>query len=140
MKKFLIVILLLTSTACFAQTKIPMNNIQKTDSVNGVYDTVDQMPKFTGGDIALHNFITKHLRYPKAAKKKGIEGKVYVTFVVNEDGTIYNPILVNEIGNGFGEEAVRLVNSMPKWIPGKKNGKSVKVRCFLPVWFKLNSN
>jgi periplasmic protein TonB len=139
MKNFLLVILLLTSTLCFAQMKIQIN-MQKLDSANGVFDTVEQMPKFPGGDIALQNFIKKHLRYPKAAKKKGTEEKVYITFVVNEDGTLDNPFLFFRPPDSFGDETIRLVNNMPKWIPGKKDGKTVKVRYFLPVWFKLNSN
>lgn len=96
---------------------------------------VEQMPEFDG---QLAEYLSKHIRYPSVAKENNIEGRVTVTFIVDEDGNISDTHIVRGIGAGCDEEAMRVVRSMPKWKPGKQNGKPVKVYLVLPIMFELN--
>lgn len=100
-----------------------------------VFVQVDEGPEFPGGAEAMQKFIEDNLRYPQLAAANGISGKVYVTFVVDTDGTVQNPRLLRDIGGGCGAEAIRVVKTMPKWKPGKQNGKPVRVQYNLPVVF-----
>ena len=87
-------------------------------------------------------YLYKNIKYPLAAKERGIQGRVVVTFVVEKDGSISDVKVVRDIGAGCGEEAIRVVNSMDelagKWIPGKMNGNAARVQFNLPVSFRLN--
>ena len=94
-------------------------------------------PSFTGGKEALDQFIAVHLNYPASAVKEKIEGKVFVEFIIEIDGTLSYPRIVRGIHNDLDLEALRLVLRMPKWIPGKNAGKPVVVRYILPIEFKL---
>jgi protein TonB len=96
---------------------------------------VQQMPEFIGN---MADYITKHIVYPEAARNSGVEGKVLVKFVVNEDGSVSNATVVRGIGGGCDEEALRIVRGMPKWKAGKKNGNAIKVYFTLPLTFALN--
>ena len=96
---------------------------------------VEQMPQFAGD---LNAYIGSHIRYPDMARESNIEGTVMVKFVVNEDGAVSDAIVVRGPGGGCDEEALRMVNSMPKWKPGKQNGMAVKVFFTLPIKFVLN--
>lgn len=98
---------------------------------------VEQEPEFPGGIDSLYAWINRNLRYPEQARKENITGKVYVTFVVEKDGSIGNPKLLRDIGFGCGAEAIRVVKAMPKWNPGKQRGKPVRVQFNLPVSFSL---
>ena len=102
-----------------------------------IFVVVEQMPEFPGGDKALYEFLAKNIKYPAVAKDNGIEGKVYIKFVVNEDGSVSQAQDVRGIGGGCDEEALRVVKDMPKWKAGKQRGKNVKVWYTLPVYFKL---
>jgi len=95
---------------------------------------VEQMPEFVGN---LNNYIVSQIHYPEAAKVSNITGRVIVRFVVNEDGTISNATVMKGIGGGCDEEALRVINSMPKWKPGKQNGVPVKVYYNIPINFVL---
>jgi TonB family protein len=97
---------------------------------------VDQMPEFPQGDKALKKYLKNNLRYPDAAKKAGIKGKIYVRFVIERDGSIGTVTIVKSLSPECDEEAIRLVKSMPKWIPGKQNGKEVAVYDVLAVSFE----
>lgn len=108
------------------------------DNSNPVYTYVEQMPEYPGGNEAMMAFLRKNLRYPETAKETGVEGRVIVRFVVNEDGTISDITILRDIGAGCGAEAVHVVKMMPKWKPGKQNGKAVKTYFNLPVMFRLN--
>ncbi len=99
-----------------------------------VYQFVEQMPE-AGYDIS--SFLQKNLRYPDNAREAGISGRVAVQFVVNEDGTISDVKVTRGIGGGCDEEARRVVLSLPKWKPGKQNGKAVKVYYTLPIVFRI---
>lgn len=94
-------------------------------------------PEFPGGLEAMTKFITDNLKYPQLALENAIEGRVYVTFVVDTDGTVKNVRVLRDIGGGCGREAVRVVEMMPKWIPGKQRGKPVCSQFNLPVKFVL---
>ena len=94
-------------------------------------------PEFPGGYEALLKFLSENIHYPEEAKKEGIEGRVYVTFVVEKDGSISGVRVLRDIGGGCGEEAVRVVETMPKWKPGLQRGVPVRVQFNLPVNFKL---
>ena len=98
---------------------------------------VEEMPSFPGGEQKMMEYIAKNTKYPKAAREAGIQGRVFVGFVVEPDGSISNVKLLRGIGGGCDEEAMRVVKSMPKWKPGKQRGKVARVAYQLAVNFKL---
>lgn len=102
-----------------------------------IFTIVEEMPSFPGGEAALMKYLGKNIKYPAIAKDAGIQGTVYVTFVVNEEGAVKDVQVLRSIGGGCDEEAIRVVESMPKWTPGKQRGKSVKVQYNLPIRFTL---
>jgi protein TonB len=102
------------------------------------YVVVEQMPEFPGGDQTMRKFLRDNIRYPMMAKESGITGTVYVTFVVSVTGQISEVKLLRGIGGGCDEEAVRVVKTMPSWIPGRQTGKPVPVQFNLPIKFSLN--
>lgn len=102
-----------------------------------VFTIVEQQPEYPGGMGAFYEFVTKKLKYPSQARRMGIEGKVFVQFVVDKSGNITEVMAVRGIGAGCDEEAVRVIKDSPQWKPGKQRGKSVKVRMILPITFKL---
>ncbi|MEZ0607112.1 TonB family protein [Fibrella sp. WM1] len=103
-----------------------------------VYTVVQQQPRFPGGMPKLFQFLGRTLRYPEEAVQKNVMGKVFVAFVVNADGRIDRIQVLKGIGAGCDEEAVRVVSLMPKWIPGKQNGKAVAVKYNLPISFQID--
>ena len=113
------------------------NNNQVIDNKPKIFTYVEKMPSFPGGEKELVTYLSKNLHYPVAARENGIEGKVAIQFVVNEDGSITDVTVKRDIGGGCGDEAARVVRNMPKWNPGKQNGNAVKVQYTLPVTFKL---
>ena len=98
---------------------------------------VQKMPGFPGGEKELFLFLARNIKYPVLAQETGIEGQVVLSFVVDKDGSITNVTPMRELGGGCTKEAVRVVQSMPRWIPGEANGNPVKVRFYLPVRFEL---
>lgn len=102
-----------------------------------IFTVVEEEPKFPGGMEALYKYLGQNIKYPQLARENGITGKVYVTFVVEKDGSIANPRILRDIGGGCGAEAIRVVKAMPKWSPGKQRGKAVRVQFNLPVNFNL---
>ncbi len=112
---------------------------KKGHSSDVPYTIVEEMPEFSGGEKEMVSFIKSNLRYPEKAMKHQISGKVYVSFVVDEDGSIVNSRILRGIGGGCDEEALRVVNSMPKWKPGRQGGRIVKVIYNLPIVFKIRT-
>lgn len=102
-----------------------------------IFDIVDEMPVFPGGDHELIRYIEDNLDYPKDAMESGIEGRVFVKIIVEPNGSISNAKIIRGLGYGCDEEAVRVVESMPNWKPGRKNGETVRVNMAVPVNFKL---
>lgn len=105
---------------------------------NKVFTIVEVMPSFTGGQDALARFLQNNINYPQRAKEMNIEGKVYLSFVVDNFGNVGNVKVLRGIGGGCDEEAVRVVKKMPRWTPGKQGGRAVSVNFNLPIEFKLN--
>ncbi|MEI6123432.1 MAG: energy transducer TonB [Bacteroidota bacterium] len=103
-----------------------------------IFTVVEQMPVYPGGDDARIAFLQSQIQYPQRAKEKGIQGTVYVTFVVNMDGSVTDVKILRGIGGGCDEEAVRVVRLMPKWQAGKQDGDPVRVQFNMPIRFSLN--
>ena len=104
---------------------------------DSIFVGVEEMPSFPGGDEALFKFLGKNINYPQMAADAGITGMVYVTFVVEKDGSVADARISKGIGGGCDEEAVRVLKQMPKWSPGKQRGKAVNVQFNLPIRFRL---
>jgi len=102
-----------------------------------IFEVVEQMPSFPGGDAALMQFLSKNIKYPVVAEENGIQGRVIATFVVERDGSITDVKVVKSVDPSLDKEAVRVLKSMPKWIPGKQNGSAVRVKYTVPVTFRL---
>ena len=105
-----------------------------------IFTVVEDQPQFEGGMPAFSQYVASKLRYPAQARQQGIEGKVFVQFVVEKDGSLSNVTSVKGIGGGCDEEAVRVLKESPKWKPGKQRGKPVKVRMILPITFNLGED
>lgn len=102
-----------------------------------VFDVVEQMPQFPGGDAALFEYLSTHIKYPTIAEENGVQGRVSVTFVVERDGSITDVKVVKSVDPSLDKEASSVVAGMPKWIPGKQNGSAVRVKYTVPVTFRL---
>ncbi len=158
-KYFLLLPLLCLMLAAFArhnETLLPLSSVEQEDismltesKTNG---DVDEMPRFPGCEAIedaehrkvcaqkhLFQFIFDNLKYPEAAKKANIQGTVIVQFSVDTDGSIIEPTILKSLGGGCDEEVLRMMGQMPKWIPGKKEGKTVKVEMKLPIQFKFDT-
>lgn len=102
-----------------------------------VFFIVEDMPEFPGGEMALRAYIANAIKYPVIAQENGIQGKVYVTFVVGKDGSVSNATIARGVDPSIDKEALRVVNSLPKWKPGKQRGKPVNVSYTVPINFVL---
>lgn len=109
----------------------------KHEEENKVFDVVEQMPSFPGGQAALMQYLSSHVKYPAVAEENGIQGRVTVQFVVEKDGSVTDVKTMKSVDPSLDKEAERVVKSMPKWIPGKQNGSAVRVKYFVPVVFRL---
>jgi protein TonB len=107
------------------------------EDVDEIFTIVEETATPKGGMSAFYKFVGSKLKYPPQANRMGVEGKVYVEFVINRDGSIVDARVVRGIGAGCDEEAVRVVASSPPWNPGKQRGKSVRQKYTLPIIFKL---
>lgn len=113
---------------------------EKKNDPDEVYQFAEEMPEFPGGQDALYKYIQQHIKYPEIERESGISGKVFVQFTIDTDGSIINVKILKGVagGTGLDKEALRVIKSMPKWTPGKMNGKPVKVVMNLPIIFKMN--
>ena len=102
-----------------------------------VFTIVEEMPSYPGGEAKMYEYLGKNIKYPQIARESGIQGRVFVNYVVEPDGSVSNVKVLRGIGGGCDEEAMRVVKAMPKWKPGKQRGKAVRVSYTLPVVFKL---
>ncbi len=100
---------------------------------------VDDMPEYVGGMDSLMAFIQKNMKYPGDARKKGIEGRVFVSFVVTKEGVVVDPGIAKGVDAEIDKEALSVVSRFPKWIPGRQKGEAVDVKFVLPINFKLNN-
>ena len=123
-------------------------NAQNTDTANvseyqsdsdssKIFNVVEEPPEFPGGEMESHRYLAENINYPELAREKGIQGTVFVTFVVLENGSIGHVQILRGIGGGCDQEVIRIVKEMPKWKPGKMDGKPVKVKFNMPIRFSL---
>ncbi len=112
-------------------------DLKKFSADNVVFTVVEVMPVYPGGEEERIKFLSSNVKYPEDAKKKGIQGTVFVTFVIEEDGSVGDVKVLRGIGGGCDEEAVRVVKMMPKWTPGRQSGKVVRVQFNMPLRFTL---
>ena len=102
-----------------------------------IFKVVENPPSFPGGDAARMKYLKDNINYPEMARESGISGKVFVTFVVEPNGSVTNVSILRGIGGGCDEEAKRVIKAMPRWIPGKQRGKPVRVQFNMPIKFTL---
>ena len=112
-------------------------SVSKKEFTGKVYDIVEQMPEYPGGLTALMNYLRANTRYPAAAQKAGIEGRVIVSFIVESNGSVSNVEIVRSVDTDLDQEALRVVRQMRKWKPGKQDGNAVRVKFHLPIKFML---
>ena len=130
-KWFISAAVLFTAVLCQAQTK--ENKIK-----DGVYLEVEEMPEYPGGEQALMNDLIGSIKYPDEAKKNGIQGKVFVSFVVDEQGKVTNAKIERGVDPALDAESLRVVNGLKTWKPGKEKGKIVKVAYTIPINYALD--
>ena len=133
MKKFIIMALM----ALFGLTTVSAQKTVVAKKNQQVFDVVEKMPEYPGGQAALFEYLNGNVKYPADAKKQKIEGRVLVTFVVNTDGSITDIEVVKKAFPSLDAEAVRVISGMPKWIPGEQKGKKVRVKYTVPLNFRL---
>jgi protein TonB len=122
------------------QTKVEevkIQEVEEKEDPDQIFLVVEETAAPTGGMPAFYEYVGKKLKYPAQARRMGIEGKVFVEFVIERDGSITDVKAIKGIGAGCDEEAVRVLQSAPKWKPGKQRGKPVRQRMVLPIAFKL---
>ena len=127
-------------TSCAADNDIVTAPQTATNSVGSElysWDITEEMPSFPGGPEKLFEYLKQHMRYPKAAGKDSIEGRVIVSFIVEKNGKLTNFKVVKSPDPSLSKEALRVAKSMPKWNPGKDYGKPVRVKYTLPITFRL---
>lgn len=115
------------------------NNSVMVMDKDGFYKNTEVLPAFPGGEKALERFFENNIKYPEQASENDAQGIVKLSFSVDENGKVYQPLAVGDkVGYGIEDEAIRVFNKMPKWTPGKIKGKNVKTRYTLPIRFELN--
>ncbi|MDD3322027.1 MAG: M56 family metallopeptidase [Paludibacter sp.] len=115
-------------------------SVTSTENNNQVFQVVETMPVFPGGENEMMKFLSENLRYPVEAQNKGIQGRVFCQFVIDTDGSISDVKVVRSIDENLDAEAVRVINTMPKWTPGEQRGEKVRVKYTLPINFRLNKS
>ena len=133
MKKFIIMALM----AVFGLITVSAQKTVVAQKNQKVFDIVEQMPEYPGGQAALFEYFSKNIKYPADAEKKKVEGKVFVTFVVDTDGKITDVSLMRKVFPSLDAEAVRVISAMPNWIPSKQKGQVVRVKYTVPIMFRL---
>lgn len=116
--------------------KVDQYLAERKDTIN-VYDCVEQMPSFPGGSQKLKEFIEENLRYPKELEETCVQGRVIVRFIVERNGKLSNVKVVKSVHPALDKEAIRIVKLMPRWIPGRQNGITVRVKFYIPIIFRL---
>ena len=133
MKKFIIMALM----AVFGLTTVSAQKTVVAQKNQKGFDIVEQMPEYPGGQAALFEYLSKNIKYPADAEKKKVEGKVFVTFVVDSDGKITDVSLLKKVFPSLDAEAIRVISAMPNWIPGRQKGQAVRVKYTVPIMFRL---
>ena len=123
------------------ETKVEVAQIvteEKEAVEEEIFVVVENMPEFPGGEMALRRYINTAIKYPTIAQENGIQGKVFINFVVDRDGSISNAKIFRGVDPSIDKEALRVVMSLPKWKPGMQRGKTVRVSYTVPISFQLN--
>ncbi len=113
-------------------------NVVVDDAPEQIFTVVEQMPSFPGGEKVLMEYLAKNTQYPPVARENDIEGQVYVEFVIDKEGNVTNARIARGVDRYLDKEALRVINSMPKWKAGKQNGREVSVKFVVPIKFVLN--
>jgi protein TonB len=119
------------------ETEVEIIEVADEEEEAEIFHIVEDMPQFPGGDIELRKYIATKVVYPQIARETGIEGKVYVSFVVNSKGAVTKVQLVRGVDPLLDKEALKVIEGLPKWTPGKQRGKPVNVSFTVPITFKL---
>ncbi|WP_423129332.1 energy transducer TonB [Gaoshiqia sp. Z1-71] len=110
---------------------------KETEDDSPIFFIVEEMPEFPGGEMALRKFIANSIKYPVVAQENGVQGKVYVNFVVGKDGRVTDARVIRSVDPALDKEALRVVNSLPLWKPGRQRGEPVRVSFSVPISFVL---
>lgn len=133
MKK--LILMLLMAVCCLMTANAQKTVVSQTNQK--VFDTVDQMPEYPGGMQAMIEFLHANMKYPEDAAKQKVEGRVMVQFVVETDGSVSDVHVARQVFPSLDAEAIRVVQAMPKWTPGKEKGRLVRVKYNLPIVFRM---
>lgn len=133
MKK--LILMLLMAVCCLMTANAQKTVVSQTNQK--VFDTVEQMPEYPGSMQAMIEFLQANMKYPEDAAKQKVEGRVMVQFVVETDGSISDVHVAKQVFPSLDAEAIRVVQAMPKWTPGKEKGKVVRVKYNLPIVFRM---
>jgi periplasmic protein TonB len=141
LQSILLFSIIILFTQCSSSQQTPKTQIDKVTWDNELGDSVHtfvkEMPQFPGGDKALYENIAREINYPFYAQSMGIEGKLYVQFVITKEGNVKDVQIAKGIEYGCDKEAIRVIKLLPNWIPGKINGIPTNVRLIFPIVFKL---
>ncbi|MBK9639233.1 MAG: energy transducer TonB [Bacteroidetes bacterium] len=132
MKNILFILLFILPIVGYSQ-----ENSKKDPKSERIYTSVDINPEFPGGEEEFYKYLSKNIKYPKKDRRKGITGRVFLTFVVTDVGGIRDARVLRGVSKAIDEEALRVINSMPKWKPGTQNGTAVNVQFNIPINFTL---
>jgi protein TonB len=133
MKK--LILMLLMAECCLISAHAQKTVVSQTNPK--VFDTVEQMPEYLGGMQAMIAFLQTNMKYPEDAAKQKVEGRVMVQFIVETDGSISDVHVAKQVFPSLDAEAIRVVQAMPKWTPGKEKGNVVRVKYNLPIVFRM---
>jgi len=122
----------------FCVSVFSVNAQEEQEKKGDVFMVVEEMPEYPGGIEGLKNYIQKNVQYPEQAKKNKVEGKVFVSFVIDNKGNVTDAKVVRAVNPELDKEALRVVKGMKKWTPGKQKGKTVKVQYTIPIQFALS--
>lgn len=127
----------LDESAMIDFTQVYDNTPEERDNEGEIFMIVEEMPEFPGGQEALQKYLAENIRYPVIAEENGIQGRVFVSFVINQKGEVTNATVMRGVDTHLDREALRVIQAMPKWKPGKQRNVPVRVSCVLPVNFVL---
>ncbi len=139
MKKISLIIVLVILAVLYSVKSNGQEENKTTSTGEPLYFVVEELPEFPGGEEALKNYIAEHVKYPEEAKKNGISGKVFVTFTVSKEGKVMDAEIAKGKNASLDQEALRVINDLPDWTPGKQKGKAVNVQYTLPINFALEN-
>lgn len=117
---------------------VPVQVVEEEPVEQEIFEVVENMPEFPGGNAALMQYLAKNINYPTIAQENGTQGRVIIQFVVNQDGSIVDAKVARSVDPYLDKEALRVINAMPKWKPGMQRNKPVRVKFTVPVMFRLN--